>query len=182
MDTIRVDDETVLRPVAASDADQLYRLIEANRAYIARWLPWVDSIRTLDDERLWIERMADVDEHDREQPYAIENGGVVVGGIGITIEPMNHAGEIGYWIAEEMQGKGIVTRSCRALVDHAFKSRGLHRLFIRTDPENGRSRAIPERLGFVAEGTQRESLYSNGEYRDAVVYSMLAAEWTARHS
>ena len=180
MDAIRVDDEIVLRPVVASDADHLYRMIEADRTYLEEWLPWVESIRTRDDEREWVERMAHVGDDDREQPYAIEYDGVVVGGIGITVEPMNHAGEIGYWLAEAMQGKGIVTRACRALVDHAFQSRGLHRIFIRTDPENGRSRAIPERLGFVQEGTQRESLYANGGYRDAIVYSMLVSEWTAR--
>ena len=180
MDTIRVDDEIMIRPVAASDADHVYRLIEADRTYLERWLPWVEGIRTRDDEREWIERMARVEDGDREQPYAIVYGGAVVGGIGITIEPMNHSGEIGYWLAEAMQGRGIVTRACEALVDHAFRSRGLHRVFIRTALENRRSSAIPERLGFVLEGTQRESLYANGAHDDAAVYSMLASEWTAR--
>ena len=180
MDTIRVDDEIVIRPVIASDAETVFALVDANRAYLARWLPWVDGIRTIDDELHWIERMADPSSHDREQPCAIEHGGVVVGGIGITLEPMNRSGEIGYWLAEAMQGRGIVTRACRALVDDAFQSQGLHRLFIRTDPENRRSRAVPERLGFVHEGTQRESLYANGAHHDAAVYSMLAPEWAAR--
>ena len=181
MEAIRVDDEIVIRPVTTSDADAVFALVDANRVYLARWLPWVDSIRTVTDERRWLERMADRDERDREQPYVIEHDGVVVGGIGITVEPWNRSGEIGYWLAEDMQGQGIVTRACRALVGRAFQSRGLHRLFIRTDPENRRSRAVPERLGFVAEGTQRESLYADGAYRDAVVYSMLAPEWAARH-
>ena len=180
MDAIRVDGEIVLRQVAASDADHLYRLIEADRTYLEDWLPWVESIRTIDDERRWIERMASLDDRDREQPYAIEHLGVVVGGIGITIEPMNHSGEIGYWLAEAMQGRGIATRACEALVDHAFRSRGLHRVFIRVAVENRRSRAVPERLGFVLEGTQRESLYADGRHDDAAVYSMLAPEWTAR--
>ena len=178
--TIRVDDEIVIRPLIASDAEPVFALVDANRAYLARWLPWVDGISTIDDERQWIERMADPDSHDRERPYAIEHRGVVVGGIGIIVEPINRSGEIGYWLAEAMQGSGIVTRACRALLDDAFRSQGLHRLFIRTDPENRRSRAVPESLGFVCEGTQRESLYANGEYRDAIVYSVLASEWPAR--
>ena len=180
MDTIRVDDETLIRPVAESDAEAVFALVEANRAYISRWLPWVDGIRTTDDERRWIQRLAHVGDDDRAQPYAIEYLGVVVGGIGITIEPMNHSAEIGYWLAEAMQGRGIATRACEALVDHAFRSRGLHRVVIRTALENRRSSAIPERLGFVREGTERESLYANGAHHDAAVYSMLASEWTAR--
>ncbi len=180
MDTIRVDDETLIRPVGGSDAEPVFALVEANRAQLSRWLPWVDSIRTVDDERRWIERMANVDARDREQVYAIEHLGAVVGGIGIVIEPMNHSGEIGYWLAEAMQGRGIATRACEALVDHAFRSRGLHRVFIRVAVENRRSRAVPERLGFVLEGTQRESLYADGRHDDAAVYSILAPEWTAR--
>ena len=180
MDTIRVDGEIVLRQVAGSDADRLYRLIETDRTYVEAWLPWVESICTLDDEREWAERMARVEDGDREQPYAIVYDGAVVGGIGIILEPMNHAGEIGYWLAEAMQGRGIATRACEALLDHAFRSRGLHRVLIRAALENRRSRAIPERLGFVLEGTERESLYANGRHHDTAVYSMLAPEWTAR--
>ena len=180
MDTIRVDGEIVLRPVAASDVEHLYRLIEADRPYLEEWLPWVENIRTLDDEREWAERMARVEDGDREQPYAIVHDGVVVGGIGIAFEPMERSGEIGYWLAEAMQGRGIATRACEALVDHAFRSRGLHRVVIRTALENRRSSAVPERLGFVLEGTQRESLYASGTHHDAAVYSMLAPEWTAR--
>ncbi len=180
MDTIRVDGEITLRQVAASDADHLYGLIEADRTYLEAWLPWVENIRTRDDERRWIERLAGVEDGDREQPYAIVYDGAAVGGIGIKLEPMNHAGEIGYWLAEAMQGRGIATRACRALVEHAFRSRGLHRVVIRAALDNRRSRAIPERLGFVLEGTERESLYANGAHSDGAVYSMLAAEWAAR--
>ena len=180
MESINVDDEIAIRPVSASDADGLFEIVDANRAYLARWLPWVDSIRTVEDERRWVGRMADQDGHDREQPYAIVYKGAVVGAIGITVEPLNRSGEIGYWIAEDMQGHGIVTRACRALVDHAFRSQELHRLFIRPATENRRSRAIPERLRFVPEGTQRQALCVSGKFYDAAVYSMLAPEWTGR--
>ena len=180
METIHVDDEIMLRPVAASDADHLYRLIETDRTYLEAWMPWVEHVRTRDDEREWAERIARVEDGDREQPYAIVYDGAIVGGIGIILEPLNRAGEIGYWLAEDMQGRGIATRACHALVDHAFRSRGLHRVVIRAALENRRSRAIPERLGFALEGTERESLYANGAYSDAAVYSMLALEWAAR--
>ena len=65
--------------------------------------------------------------------------------------------EVGYWLAEELQGRGLVTRACRALVAHAFGSMDVHRVEIRAGVDNRRSRAVAERLGFRHEGTLREA-------------------------
>jgi ribosomal-protein-serine acetyltransferase len=46
-------------------------------------------------------------------------------------------------------------------------------------PENRRSRAIPERLGFKQEGILREEMFIDGRYLDSVVYAMLEDEWRA---
>jgi ribosomal-protein-serine acetyltransferase len=51
---------------------------------------------------------------------------------------------------------------------------------IRCEPENRRSRAIPERLGFREEGTLREVQRIGDRRTDLVVYGMLAPEWNAR--
>jgi RimJ/RimL family protein N-acetyltransferase len=59
----------------------------------------------------------------------------------------NRTTEVGYWLGEEQQGKGLVTAACRALVDHAFGELGLNRVVISCATENKKSCAIPERLG-----------------------------------
>ena len=70
-----------------------------------------------------------------------------------------------------------MTRACRALVTHAFRELGLHRVEIRAAPGNRRSRAIPERLGFRQEGILRDAEWPYDHYVDLVVYAMLADEW-----
>ena len=75
-----------------------------------------------------------------------------------------------------MQGRGIVTRTCRALLYYAFGELELNRMQIRIATGNRRSLAIPERLEFVFEGVQRQAELVNGEYYDLAVYSMLASE------
>ena len=57
------------------------------------------------------------------------------------------------------------------------RSGTLNRVEIRAAPENRRSRAIPERLGFTEEGTLRQAERVGERYLDSAVYAMLAEDW-----
>jgi ribosomal-protein-serine acetyltransferase len=70
-----------------------------------------------------------------------------------------------------------MTEAVRAHVGHAFATWGLNRILIQAAVDNGRSRAIPERLGFREEGVLREVESVGGRMLDGVVYAMLAADW-----
>ena len=76
-----------------------------------------------------------------------------------------------------MQGRGIVTKACRTLVTYAFEQYTLNKVEIHCATGNTRSRAIPEKLGFVQEGIIRQAEWLNDHYVDMVVYGMLASEW-----
>jgi ribosomal-protein-serine acetyltransferase len=89
---------------------------------------------------------------------------------------------VGYWIAEQSQGNGTVTRATAALVDHAFGVWKLNRVEIRAGVENKRSRAIPERLGFTQEGVLRQAERVGDRSVDHVMYSIHADEWKARQT
>ncbi|MBA2871009.1 RimJ/RimL family protein N-acetyltransferase [Anoxybacillus calidus] len=83
------------------------------------------------------------------------------------------------YITEEAQGKGIVTKSVKAILDYVFRELGLNRVEIRCGVHNKKSRAIPERLGFVQEGIIRDGEWLYDHFHDLVVYSMLAKDWLA---
>lgn len=70
-----------------------------------------------------------------------------------------------------------MTAAVRALVSYAFDEGGLHRAEIRMTPENSRSRALAERLGFRQEGVLRQAERFGDQHRDLVVYATLAPEW-----
>ena len=174
MTTIRVDDEILLRPPRLTDAEDLFALVDSDRDYLRRWLPWVDGIRSARDYRPWIEGRVGGNEY----RLLIVYEGTVVGATGIRgLDSPNKAGEIGYWLAEDMQGRGIVTRTCLVLLGRAFGSWGLNRVQIRVATGNRKSLAIPERLGFQFEGVLRQAELVNAEYYDLALYSMLASEW-----
>ena len=177
MTTIQVDDEILLRPPRLTDAKDLFALVDSNRDYLRRWLPWVDTIRSAKDYRPWIDGRAGGNEY----RLLIVYKRAVVGATGVSnLDSPNKAGEIGYWLAENMQGRGIVTRTCRALLDYAFDELEINRMQIRVATGNKKSLAIPERLGLQFEGVQRQAELVNGEYYDLALYSMLASEWRER--
>jgi L-amino acid N-acyltransferase YncA len=104
--------------------------------------------------------------------FVIEEHGAAVGVCGFNwIDPANRAGEIGYWLAESAQGRGLVTDGVARLERHAFDDLGLARLTIPVCVDNARSRAIPERLGFPIEGTLHHAEWLYDRFVDHVLYA-----------
>jgi ribosomal-protein-serine acetyltransferase len=87
--------------------------------------------------------------------------------------------ELGYWIAQNEEGKGTISKACKLLIDYAFAELDLNRIEIRCSVENTRSAAIPERLGFTLEGVLRQSHMRNGRLHDFSIYGLLRSEWCA---
>jgi ribosomal-protein-serine acetyltransferase len=166
-----------LRLLEEADADEMYTLVDANREHLAPWMPWArEQTRdgVLEFIRLTRRQVAD----NEGFQTAIVLDGSIAGAVGFhSFNWSNRSTGIGYWLAEPHQGSGIMTAAVRALTDHALVETGLNRVEIRAAPENRRSRAIPERLGFRQEGVLRQEERIGDRYLDAVVYGMLASEW-----
>jgi ribosomal-protein-serine acetyltransferase len=174
---IRLPSGHELRPLEESDAEELYRLIDANRARLKRWMAWAEGQtrdRTLEFIRAGRRQIGADDGF--QSAILGEDGIVGVAGFHGVDWP-NRATSLGYWLAAGQEGRGTMTHAVRALVDHGFGRWGLNRVEIRADVENLRSRALAERLGFVYEGTLRQALRLADGFHDDVVYSMLAADW-----
>lgn len=184
---MRIDDELALTLTHPRYAEEVFAVIDANRAYLSRWLPWVSATVRVEDTRQFAEsRMAEY-AAGRYVPCEIRRHGRFVGRIGLMgITRRNGAfeaaeAEIGYWLIESEQARGLVTRSAAALLDHGFNDLGLQRVTIRVEPGNERSLAVPRRLGFTHEGTLRGIGRYDGRRVDHELYAMLAEDWpTAR--
>jgi ribosomal-protein-serine acetyltransferase len=177
---MQIPETSNFRLLDESDAAELHALIDANRAYLARWLPWAEE-QTLDDTLSFIHKTREQLEGNNGFQVAVVDGEGIVGVIGYhAVDWRNRLTSIGYWLAEEHQGRGTMTAAVRALVDHALSAWSLNRVEIRAAVENRRSKAIPERLGFHREGTLRQSERVGDRYLDCVMYSMLAVDWVAR--
>ncbi len=173
-----IDNSTSLTMIELRDAEELFTLTDASRAYLREWLPWLDSTQTAEDTRGFIQTCLDRYACNDGITCCIRYEDSIAGVIGFhKIDWNNLLAEIGYWLAQQYQGRGIMTNCCRALVTMAFSELGLNRVAIRVAEKNLRSRAIPERLGFVKEGVQREAEWLYDHHVDLVMYSMLKRDW-----
>lgn len=85
--------------------------------------------------------------------------------------------KLGYAIAVNYWGRGYATDAARALIDFGFRELKLHRISAAMGPNNTASIAIADRLSMTYEGRIRDHVYTNGRWRDSLLYSVLVNEW-----
>jgi ribosomal-protein-serine acetyltransferase len=150
------------RPSTILDAEEMFEIIDRNRVEFGRWLPWVALTTTVADERNFIresgEKWARLE---GMSGVAVLNGKIVASVDPAIIDMSGGWAEIGYWCDSRAQGKGIVTRTVRAIERLCFEDLGLRRVQIRADTQNLRSRAVPERLGYTLEGVLRGAAHEH---------------------
>ncbi|MEL6718419.1 MAG: GNAT family protein [Bacteroidota bacterium] len=159
-------------------AEELFQLVDKNRAYLSQWLEWVQWTKEVKDTEEFTVKSIEQNENREQLDTTIFAGERIVGKIGFI--KLNHkykSAEIGYWLSEDEQGRGIMTQAVKALMKYGFETFDLNRIVIGANAENWSSRNIPERLGFQFEGTFRQDRFYGGQFWDSVVYSKLRWEW-----
>lgn len=167
----------VLHSVVAADADEAFAIVDAERARLRQWLPWVDLTTHVETQREFLAGLEAVSDDGSGIYTALRLDGSLVGFADVRRDRLGTSGEVGYWLARSAEGRGVMTRTVAALVDLAFGVLGLHRVQLQAATGNTRSRAVAERLGMTFEGVRREAEELAHGFVDLAVYSVLAHEW-----
>jgi RimJ/RimL family protein N-acetyltransferase len=165
-----------LSPIEASDKAAYWKHFadpEIGRMLLAVPVPY-----TAKDADNWIaHRLSNAREREIQFGIRLADGSLI-GGIGLVEERSTsiYRGEVGYWLAAEHRGRGLMPRALRVFADYAFRELQLHKLTATTYPFNPASSRALEKAGFTFEGRLREHVRSrNGaEYYDALVYGLVA--------
>lgn len=109
---------------------------------------------------------------------AIEADGHAVGSIGLFRggDVYQKTAELGYWLAEEYWGRGIMTRAVRQLCREGFSRWDIERVYAEPFARNAPSRRVLEKAGFTLEGIMRRSVYKRGSVGDSCMYALLREE------
>ena len=183
---IVVNDDLILRELIETDAQSLYEAIDGSRNHLRRWLHWVDSVTNVETVRGFIASAREKARIGTGLPLHLECQGRIVGWVNLTFvnTPDRHA-RLAYWLTKEAQGKGLISTSCRALIEYGFENFGLNRVVLWVEAANTRSRNVAERLGFVEVSAENQSDISDdldfdrSGYSDLILYSLHATDWVA---
>ena len=185
--SMKIDESLSLRSLGEEDAEVLFNLVDANRAYLREFLGWLDYNTTTANSLAFIKQAKVKWEKLESLTFAIYLSQTLVGLVSLDgIDHLNHSASIGYWIDQKYQGLGIMTKSTRALMQFAFAELKLHRLELKCALHNDRSRKVAEKLGFEREGLLKGAIAHYGQYFDAYIYGIInlhikncidAAEW-----
>lgn len=164
-----------LRPLQADDAKDIYDTIDAQREYLGRWLPFIESTHTVAFTQEFVNYSLSLE----DQTFTIRKDNKFIGLIGFkATDKGNHKTEIGYWLSQGYQGQGIMTRAVECLCKYAFEEIEMNRVQIKCAVGNTHSSNIPKRLGFQFEGIERAGeLFADGHFMDIEVYSLLKNEY-----
>jgi [ribosomal protein S5]-alanine N-acetyltransferase len=160
----------IVRALTAEDADELAALLAENR----EWLAPHEPVR---DERFFSPKgqRARI-ESEGSHAFAILDDDRIAGMVTISNIARGpfQSGNLGYWIAEPLAGRGLTTRAVSAVVAIAFGDLGLHRLEAATLVHNVPSQRVLEKNGFELIGLARRYLEIAGEWSDHLLFQRTA--------
>lgn len=172
---IQVSDDIVLYPLSVDDIFKIFNTLDAEREYMREWLPFVDTTRGVEDTAKFVNHVLETE----DSQFTICYKDQFVGLIGFkSTDEDNRKTEIGYWLSQYAQGKGIMVQSVFKLLEYSFNVLDMNRVQVKVAVANHKSRRIPERLGFALEGIERDGeLLVDGVFTDIAVYSLLKREF-----
>lgn len=173
-----ITDHVTLSPLSRDDAAALFALVEANREHLRQWLGFLDDSLVAGDTARFIEGTLTARRDSGALTCGIRVDETLVGVAGYTVEdPASGAAQLGYWVAEAWQGRGLVTHACAALIDHAFRDGGFTRMEIACAVGNRRSRAVAGRLRMQTVEVRREAEWLYDHFVDHVLYCVDRKDW-----
>ncbi|MDE6318426.1 MAG: GNAT family N-acetyltransferase [Lachnospiraceae bacterium] len=131
---------------------------------------------TVQDGTDYISAMLSADENETFA-FAVTADGKVIGSIGVFRQGNIHrqTAELGYYIAEEYWGKGVMTEAVKQICEYVFDKSEIIRIYAEPFAHNVASCRVLEKAGFQYEGTLRSNAVKNGKVIDMKMYSLLKA-------
>jgi ribosomal-protein-alanine N-acetyltransferase len=177
-----IGERVVVRLPTPQDAPALARYFRENAEHLAPFSP-PDLPRRVHEE-FWkseVQQIRKEFEEDRSCKMFVfdHEGGAVIGVTSLFgfIRGTFHGAILGYSLAADRQGQGLMYEALRLAIGYAFGELGLHRLMANYLPWNRRSRRVLERLGFVVEGYAREYLRVGERWEDHVLTALTNPDW-----
>ncbi|MCH2057268.1 MAG: GNAT family N-acetyltransferase [Thalassotalea sp.] len=169
--TISISPSFSLQDLKTVDTPDIFQLVEANRPLLEKYLYWAEGVTDLSTTKKYIEdRVNSGLEGAQWLKFVFEGETVGVFGIKSVCASTGEA-EVGYWLSQHAQGKGLVTQAMEAVI-HLLRERGAKCLVITCLEQNKASIAVAERVGASHVETKPNYLTLDGNLQDLFIYSL----------
>ena len=159
--------------ISESHSEGLYEIISTERERLAMWLPWVDEIKSIENEKAFIKYAHEKMERNEVFMLTICVDQKQVGMIDIhNIDLQKRQAEIGYWISEKYENQGFVKQGLKELIKIIPSKFKIDKLLIYIDVDNVKSKFIPISLDFNLENEISQLEFYNGTYHDFEIYGL----------
>lgn len=176
------DECLLLRAFHPDDAEAIYSAVCESKAELSRWLPWCHAEYSLADTQEFLLQRGNAFSKQGEHAFAIveRRSGRFVGAAGINqLDRATGRANLGYWLRTSATGQGYATRSTLLVASWAFTELGLQRIEIVAALGNVASQRVATRAGATREGIARNRLRHGQRQLDAVVFSLVPADFEA---
>jgi [ribosomal protein S5]-alanine N-acetyltransferase len=165
-----------LRPWEINDAEEL-AIIADNKKISDNLRDGFPNPYSIEDAYKWLDLVIPV--NDPPKYFAIIVRKKLAGSIAIiTKEDIYRKNiEIGYFLAEEYWGKGVITNAIKAITSYAFREFDIIRVYAEPFADNQGSRRALEKAGFRCEAVFKNYVIKNGIIKDSCIYSVLKEEF-----
>ena len=164
------NDLFVIRRFRKDDRFSLQKSISDRSIY--RYTLRIPFPYTLNHAEIWIRkcRSSYSEKCPSDLGFAVVASGWVVGGIGLAyIE--GHKAELGYWLAKNHRGRGVMTRAVRIICSFGFQKLKLRRIYATVFSRNKASARVLEKAGFRFEGVLRKENMKKGRLIAALLFA-----------
>lgn len=171
----------ILRKLTQKDAEDIHAY--ASNEEVTTYVTW-ENHKTLDDTRAFINYALTQYENKHVAPWGIEykENGKLIGTIDFVSWQVEHrVAEIGYVLAPEYWGKGIMTEAANEVIAFGFNKMDVVRIQARCFVENHGSARVMEKIGMSLEGIMRKGMFIKGKHQDLSIYSILQEEFSSLH-
>lgn len=168
---ISISPQLELRSLTPRDAIPLWILVDANRDYLSRWMPWVETTRTPQDTLHFVQGVLLYAKQKREMHWGIYLDDLLIGLIGLHRIDWDHfSATLGYWLSEEQQKKGIMTTSIQVLLPILHQDLFLKTIEIHVAEGNQSSIEVAKKAGFSFIETIAQAEKINNQWRDHLIF------------
>ena len=174
MFTMKVDDKLNIVFMHHSFKKQFLKLYKSNKLELMKWYNWPDDSQSEAFFAKIIAQSLQGYANGATLQCAISYDEQIIGYIGLTeMSDTLAKAQLNYWIAAQYQGRGMMERICRTMIDYAFNFICLEKIEVSIATDNISSRKICEKLDFDLEGIVKHADNINGRVIDHAKYGLL---------